>query len=778
MKKIITLILTSFCYYGFSQTWQAVTNDGFGNPFNNTTVSSLKIFNGNLYAGAGGPGSTNSAKIFRSSTGDPGTWSEVFSAGSHLSSVTCIATDNNNMYVAGKSTIGGQKIYRTTNGTSYTSYWDVNTNVSHIISFKGTAANDSIFACIYGGFGFGDQIWKSAPNSNDSTNANNSWRKVFDLSPDDRRITSVTVFNNILFIGTGGATAADAKIYKSIDGKNFTVCASANIDFSGGLGNYIAVSSLSYNETKLYAGTKTDQTNTNKTDYWYSNDNGLTWNSLGNIFSGYDEMTSMRNYYNELWFTLASRNGAAGNNVIINRGSMGSITAYNGDFGNQSNRGVNGCTELFKNYIYYGCENTSIGGQLHRADLCNLSVTATSSPSTICQGNPTELKASPSGGTPPNTFSWTIGTDTTYGIVATVVPANSGFITYNLKVIDTIGCVATYTVGVNVTPSTDITVHVNSPNGNVTNGTVAVYTDTSNVTGNYMLDIAHSTTVSSPTGYYTFSGVTASNYWIKAFPDTAVSSGFSDLIPTYYGDKFQWDSINITGIATHGCAQTDTFNINAIKLQNFSNGPGHLRGRIVEGNGFGRTLGEPIPGADIKVGRKPPGGSALIISGTTDNDGWYDFKNIGLNNPGEKYVIYVDIPGYALDSAREIVIDVNNFEHLQLNYSVDSATIWINPGTYSGIEVNNSIVNDIVSIYPNPSKGSTRINYSVHSTSNVSISIYNVMGVRLEELINKKYNAGDYSLNFNYENKYSPGVYFVNLVTGEKTSTIRMVITK
>jgi len=38
--------------------------------------------------------------------------------------------------------------------------------------------------------------------------------------------------------------------------------------------------------------------------------------------------------------------------------------------------------------------------------------------------------------------------------------------------------------------------------------------------------------------------------------------------------------------------------------------------------------GEPIPGASVKVGRKPPGGPRSIAQGTTDEQGSFTFKNV------------------------------------------------------------------------------------------------------------------------------------------------------
>jgi len=47
--------------------------------------------------------------------------------------------------------------------------------------------------------------------------------------------------------------------------------------------------------------------------------------------------------------------------------------------------------------------------------------------------------------------------------------------------------------------------------------------------------------------------------------------------------------------------------------------------------------GDPIPGASVKVGRKPPGGPHSIAQGTTDAQGSYTFKDLP---DGTFYVLF------------------------------------------------------------------------------------------------------------------------------------------
>lgn len=79
--------------------------------------------------------------------------------------------------------------------------------------------------------------------------------------------------------------------------------------------------------------------------------------------------------------------------------------------------------------------------------------------------------------------------------------------------------------------------------------------------------------------------------------------------------------------------------------------------------------------------------------------------------------------------------------------------------------------------YPNPFNPATTIKYSVPITGFVSLSIFNVLGEKVTDLINKELEAGSYELNFNASN-LSSGVYFYKLEAGSFTSIKKMMLIK
>ena len=85
------------------------------------------------------------------------------------------------------------------------------------------------------------------------------------------------------------------------------------------------------------------------------------------------------------------------------------------------------------------------------------SITATASPGTICQGQPSQLSANASGGTAPYTFNWSNGLG--QGQNKNVSPISTT--TYSVTVTDANGCTASTSVLVTVNPTPSVILNVN-----------------------------------------------------------------------------------------------------------------------------------------------------------------------------------------------------------------------------------------------------------------------------------------------------------------------------
>ena len=79
--------------------------------------------------------------------------------------------------------------------------------------------------------------------------------------------------------------------------------------------------------------------------------------------------------------------------------------------------------------------------------------------------------------------------------------------------------------------------------------------------------------------------------------------------------------------------------------------------------------------------------------------------------------------------------------------------------------------------YPNPFNAATTIEYVLSKTADVEISIYNMLGQRIETLFIGRSQAGENSLIWNADD-FPSGVYFARLQTSEISRNLKMVLLK
>jgi hypothetical protein len=377
----------------------------------------------------------------------------------------------------------------------------------------------------------------------------------------------------------------------------------------------------------------------------------------------------------------------------------------------------------------------------------------------VCFGDSATISASATGGTWPYIFTWNDGNSSFPGPAELVGPLNNT--TYSLLVTDSFGCSVSDTAQVNVAPSTDIYGNVSSLLGTVANSSVVLY--------KYYPVLTHFDTVQVTTtdaaGNYHFPSVLREDYLIEVFP----SASYPSLVPTYYGNSFIWSS---AAIVNHYCAVNDTLNIFAVKEDLLGTGPGYLHGLILEDTGYVRAPGDPIPGVDVKLGRNP--GGQMVAATETDASGEYEFANV----PFGEYIIYADIPGLGVDSSYTFIVDSLNPIYNYLDYIVDSTMIHYVPFSQVGIK-DAATVQSIFNVYPNPSRGEAVIEYSLTGNAQVSLGIYNLLGVKVTGLIEASQQAGIYKYHLNSDaHSLSSGVYFITLIVDESVNIHKIIITE
>ncbi|MFH1686225.1 MAG: T9SS type A sorting domain-containing protein [bacterium] len=79
--------------------------------------------------------------------------------------------------------------------------------------------------------------------------------------------------------------------------------------------------------------------------------------------------------------------------------------------------------------------------------------------------------------------------------------------------------------------------------------------------------------------------------------------------------------------------------------------------------------------------------------------------------------------------------------------------------------------------YPNPFNPSTTFEFALPVAGHVDLTVFNVLGQKVESVINENLNAGIHQVVWDASN-VSSGVYFYRLTTGDNTETRKMMLLK
>jgi len=110
----------------------------------------------------------------------------------------------------------------------------------------------------------------------------------------------------------------------------------------------------------------------------------------------------------------------------------------------------------------------------------------------------------------------------------------------------------------------------------------------------------------------------------------------------------------------------------------------------------------------------------------------------------------------------------------------DEVLFLFNKGAITNVEDEISLISNEYSLsqnYPNPFNPNTTINYSIGKEEHVNLSVYDVLGNRVAQLVNENKTAGNYSVEFNAE-KLSSGIYFYVLDSGNFKSAKKLILIK
>jgi len=80
--------------------------------------------------------------------------------------------------------------------------------------------------------------------------------------------------------------------------------------------------------------------------------------------------------------------------------------------------------------------------------------------------------------------------------------------------------------------------------------------------------------------------------------------------------------------------------------------------------------------------------------------------------------------------------------------------------------------------YPNPFNPTTTINFSIPTSSKVSLKVYDALGKEVSTLVDEFKNAGNYSADFTATSSLTSGIYFYTITAGNFVDTKKLMLVK
>jgi hypothetical protein len=113
----------------------------------------------------------------------------------------------------------------------------------------------------------------------------------------------------------------------------------------------------------------------------------------------------------------------------------------------------------------------------------------------------------------------------------------------------------------------------------------------------------------------------------------------------------------------------------------------------------------------------------------------------------------------------------NNFDIYETGFNTTGLVAIENSGTMNPDEFTLS------QNYPNPFNPVTVINYQLPKSSDVKLSIYDILGQKVDVLVNESQNAGNHKIEWN-ASAFPSGVYFYRMEAGDFVSNKKMILVK
>ena len=339
---------------------------------------------------------------------------------------------------------------------------------------------------------------------------------------------------------------------------------------------------------------------------------------------------------------------------------------------------------------------------------------------------------------------------------------------YTVSVTDIVGCMETDIIDVGAEPLSSVTGTVDYSGGTFDPGdvTVELFIESDSAGASNMQLIGYVS--NSVSGQFAFNDLPSGIYYVRAHVNDQAL--FPYVLPSYYDSAMSWSEAIAMDIS---CDSNAVIEFTMAELIPPTQGEGIISGNIKYLNLGSKDKGEPVPGADIYLEQEPD--DDPVAHTESDSTGAYMLEEIPS---GDGYKLYVDIPGYPM---------LSTFEEISVSESdtlIENMNFYVDTTSEGGIYIDSTALNVIeyltdnysVTLFPNPYTEYINICYTLNSTSDVYIEIYDIHGRPVEVIVAEKQGTGDYSHTFSAENNgLQPGTYIIRL-RFDNTVYIRKII--
>ncbi len=168
-------------------------------------------------------------------------------------------------------------------------------------------------------------------------------------------------------------------------------------------------------------------------------------------------------------------------------------------------------------------------------------------------------------------------------------------------------------------------------------------------------------------------------------------------------------------------------------------------------------------------------GVSVYLSGSmsdttqTNTSGYYEFTGLTSGT----YSVTVHKEGYYTADSVHSGLSVNQDTVANNNYSMDPVISDISGKAGNGLPTEYALQQN----FPNPFNPTTTIRYQLPAAGQVTLNVYNALGQKVAELVNRNQQAGYYRVQINAQH-FASGVYFYKLVSGKFVQMRKMLLLK